>query len=277
VAYWVAVVARNAEQHLASTINSLLEQTLKPARIVIVDDGSTPKILSRFSSDYPETIRTIALPDKGYDIRRVPSNINKAWTALRDLDAHYFMISGDDCKYPADYARLVISMMDSDEGLAVASGRPSSGGNSTREHVPSGSGRIVRASFWSAVGGQYPQKAGWETWLLYKASQKGLKVKLLESLVYEHARPRGVSHQFKYWGAAMWTLGYHPLYAIGRILRNVIRRGLSRFGPLNMAIGYLEACMGSDDPFLVPFEPPLRKFVHHAQARAISELVSTLI
>jgi biofilm PGA synthesis N-glycosyltransferase PgaC len=278
VAYWVAVVARNAAKHLPSTINSLLEQTLRPSKIIVVDDGSTdatPDVIATFARKYPGLVKKVTLPDRGYDIRRVPSNINRAWSATRNVE-EYFMISGDDCEYPPNYARFITSKMREDKKLVVASGRPSSGGQVSQEHVPSGSGRMVRCTFWRRVGGRYPIKAGWETWLLYKAAQEGFRVRLFEKIVYKHNRPRGVSHQFTYWGAAMWTIGYHPLYAIGRIARNAIKGNMKTMGPLNMLRGYVTACLGSNDPFLTPFEPALRRFVHDEQARAITSLVCSV-
>lgn len=39
--YWILVVAKNAAKHLTMTLDSLTAQTLRPERIVIVDDGST--------------------------------------------------------------------------------------------------------------------------------------------------------------------------------------------------------------------------------------------
>ena len=279
MAYWVAVVARNAEKHLPSTINSLLGQTLRPREIIVVDDGSTDataEVIAKFVQKYPGIVRNVTLPDRGYDIRRVPSNINRAWRSAKS-EEEYFMISGDDCDYPPNYARFIASQMSDDMRIVVASGRPSSGGNVAQEHVPSGSGRLVRCSFWSKAGGQYPTKAGWETWLLYRAAQEGFGVRLFEKQVYKHIRPRGVSHQFTYWGAAMCTLGYHPLYAIGRIARNVIKGKMNRSGPLNMLRGYITACLGSDDEFLTRFEPELRRFVHDEQARTISRLVCSVL
>ena len=102
MSYWVAVVARNAAQNISSTLNSLLNQTLLPTRIVVVNDGSsdnTSEILTEKSREHP-IIQVLDRPDRGYDIRRVPSNINLAIESASDLQTDYLMISGDDCTYP---------------------------------------------------------------------------------------------------------------------------------------------------------------------------------
>jgi hypothetical protein len=132
---------------------------------------------------------------------------------------------------------------------------------------------MVRCSFWREVGSEYPLKAGWETWLLYEAAEKGLKVELLDDLTYEHTRPRGAGHQFVYWGAAMGTLGYHPLYAIGRITINAVKPPFAPKRALNMLRGYLQAQLGSSDAFISQYDHSLQSFIRQIQSRRISEVI----
>jgi hypothetical protein len=185
------------------------------------------------------------------------------------------MISGDDCSYPVDYAESLIQRMLDQPGIVVASGRPSSGGITNQEHTPSGSGRMVRWRYWKDVGG-YPIRAGWETWLLYKAQEKGLRVKLFEDLTFDHARPRGAKHQFIYWGAAMRTLGYHPLYAVGRITKNTMTRSIPLRGSLNLLRGYLQAGLDSEDSFMTAYEPSLRRFIRAWQVQRMVSVIGAL-
>ena len=276
MSYWVAVVTRNGANHLTRTLDSILDQTEKPTRITVVDDGSTddtPKILQKYR-ELNKSVIALTKPDRGYDIRRVPANINLACKRGADTEATYFMISGDDCIYPSNYSQSLTASFDSTPLLVVASGRPSTG---SREHSPSGSGRMIRASFWRDMGGAYPLKAGWETWLLYKAREKGFQVRLFDDLTYEHARPRGTEHQFVYWGAAMGTLGYDPLYALGRIAKNLFVRSVSVRGTVNMLRGYFAAELGSDDPFMSRFDKSLREFVKRGQQRRIAKIAARLI
>ena len=127
------------------------------------------------------------------------------------------------------------------------------------------------------MGELYPVKAGWETWLLYAASEKGLKVDLFDDIFFEHLRPRGAKHQFVYWGAAMQTLGYHPLYVVVRIAKNALVRSVGLKGSMNMFRGYLQARLGSDDSFISPFEQPLRQFVNRKQTHRIADVVASLL
>jgi stress-induced morphogen len=272
--YWVVVVARNAAKTITNTIESLLRQTIQPTKIVVVDDGSTDEtheILAAYSQKHQQ-ITIIDRPNEGYDIRRVPKNINLSLQSNIELETDYTMISGDDCEYPTDYCESVMSMMAQNPRLVVASGHPSQFGLQTYEHTPSGSGRIINTMFLKEIGFKFPVKAGWEAWLLYEASQSGYRTELLKGISYVHVRPRGAKHAFTYWGAAMYTLGYHPLYAMGRITKNAVKDSLR--SSMGLLRGYLTAKIGSSDPFLSPFEPSFRRFVHRQQSREISRVIS---
>ena len=275
IKYAVIVSARNAGSTIGLTVDSILRQSLQAVQVCVVDDGSTDETL-RILDKFRGRLRILRRPDRGYDIRRVPANFNLAY---RNLDAtiDYLMISGDDCVYPKEYAHSLISSMSLDPRLVVASGRPRTDGDVLREHSPSGSGRMIKHSFWRYVGGGYPVNVGWETWLLYKALQEGLRTEQYEDLIYEHLRPRGSMHQFTYWGSAMYCLGYHPLYALGRVSKNLFRTEVSFAGTMKILAGYMLALVGSSDPFISSFEPPVREIVREYQARRISNVVSHIV
>ncbi|MFI5448621.1 MAG: glycosyltransferase family 2 protein [Candidatus Bathyarchaeia archaeon] len=274
--YWVIVVGRNAAKTITNTIESLIHQSIQPTKIVVVDDGSTDgthEILSAYSQKYQQ-IKVIDRPNEGYDIRRVPKNINLSLQSNIELETDYTMISGDDCEYPTNYCESVMGLMTQNPRVVVASGYPSQFGLRTYEHTPSGSGRIIKTTFLKGIGFKFPVKAGWEAWLLYEALQSGYQTKLLRGIPYIHVRPRGAKHAFIYWGAAMYTLGYHPLYALGRITKNMAK-GHSLRSSVGLLRGYLTAKIGSSDPFLSPFGPSFRRFVHQQQSREISRVIST--
>jgi hypothetical protein len=136
---------------------------------------------------------------------------------------------------------------------------------------------MIRSSFWKEVGSSYPVQAGWETWLLCKAQEKGLEATLYNDLIYEHARPRGSKHQFAYWGAAMYTLGYDPFYALGRIAKNLVEGRVSAEGCMNLLRGYVKGLIGSSDPFISPFEASLRRFVRAQQRRRIANIARLVL
>ena len=277
--YAVIVSTRNGASTIRKTLNSILKQTLSAVKICVVDDGSTDetaRILTEF--DAKPGVRTVRRSTQCYDIRRVPANFNLAHVSLgRERTFDYLMISGDDCVYPTDYVNSIVSRMESDSATVVASGRPRTGSDILEEHSPSGSGRLIRYAFWCSVGGAYPVRVGWETWLLYRALQQGFKTELYVDLIYDHLRPRGSMHQFTYWGSAMYCLGYHPLYALGRIAKSLAKTEVAPNGCVSMFGGYLMGLFGSSDAFVSAFEPSLRNFVKSSQAHRITGIVSTAV
>ena len=71
--YNVIVTCRNSETSIESTLNSLINQSIKPEYIIVVDDGSsdnTNNILKDIQSKY-ENLYIITNPDFGYNIGRV--------------------------------------------------------------------------------------------------------------------------------------------------------------------------------------------------------------
>lgn len=276
----MCAVARNALTYLPQTLDSLLAQSSAPQRIIVVDDGSkdgTQRILDHYRTRYLGALEVLTLPDRGYDIRRVQHNINLAWaTASRsNLRTDFFMITGDDCSYPENYAEQLVSRMMADARIVVASGRPSGQFADSLDQLPSGSGRIIRCDFWKEIGGKYPIRAGGETWLIYKAMQLGLKASVFEDLEYQHLRPQGSEHQFADWGASMHNLGYHPLFAMGRVAKNLFERNVGLEGSVNMVRGYLQGALGSSDFYFGPFEDSLRKFINSEQRKRITRTIAS--
>jgi glycosyltransferase involved in cell wall biosynthesis len=85
--YNVIVTCRNSEKSIESTLNSLINQSIKPEYIIVVDDGSsdnTNNILKDIQSKY-ENLYIITNPDLGYNIGRVVYNLNKALKIAKKL------------------------------------------------------------------------------------------------------------------------------------------------------------------------------------------------
>lgn len=286
--YWVCVITKNGADFIGQTLASIFDQTSPPAFVVVVDDGSTdatPTILEDFSSRLRKgtsprvPLDVINLPDNGYDIRRVPANLNAAYAYVEEIGKtfEYSMVSGDDCAYPSDYCAVLLSEMD-DDHLVVASGDCETPPRLSDSKAPQGSGRFVRNSFWQTLGGRYPVRYGWESWLLFKAMQAGHRILNLSELRYHHLRPSGSVHKFTHWGLEMRALGYHPLVVLKRFVDEALGRGagsISLQGSLSMTMAYFLARLHDEDPYYVPFDEQLRSFVRNLQLdRLLNQLPS---
>lgn len=239
--YYAIVTCRNSENEIESAVNSLLRQTIKPRYIIVVDDGSTDNthnILEGLKLKN-DNIHVITNPDLGYDIGRVVKNWNNAINLARDLNLEvtdYHMISTDDTHYEEFYAEKIMRNMDSDNRIAVSSGNYDNNSYAT----PHGAGRFVRNSFFNNVLGRYPEKMGYESVILQMSLYHGFKNVVNNDARFSHTRQLGANHHFYEFGASMRTLGYHPLFVIGRFMQCFLTgRPIGRIGAIRMLYYYL--------------------------------------
>ncbi len=238
--YFAIVTCRNSENNIEQALLSLKAQTIVPLYVIVVDDGSkdrTAGILQRMQLDWP-SLHIITNPDLGYNIARVVSNWNKAIQYARDCHlppTTYHMISTDDTVYEPDYAEKVMRHMESDT-IAIASG------NYDAKHTiaPHGAGRFIRMEFFEKHHGLYPEKMGYESLILYSAVRHGYSFQVFNDARFQHTRPLGKNHHFYEFGASMRTLGYHPLFALGRFMTYLASGNpTGRLGAIYMLYYYL--------------------------------------
>jgi glycosyltransferase involved in cell wall biosynthesis len=222
---------------------SIKEQTINPEQVIVINDGSTDKtkdILDDMQKDWP-SLHVISNPDLGYDISRVVKNWNAAIKLNRNSGLQktdYHMIATDDTIYPPDYAKKIISYMDSNPSVAIASGNYSK----YRSVMPHGAGRFIRNSFFEKTTwhGYYPEQMGYESAILYEASHRGFTYIVIADAIFEHIRPLGETHKFYEFGASMRTLGYLPLFAAARFLKYFVTGEVTgRLGAIYMLYYYL--------------------------------------
>ena len=277
--YWALVTVKNGENTIAEAVQSIFDQTVKPSLLCIVDDGSTdstPQILSRLQGNESNT-KVITLADKGYDSRRIVHNWNVACDYVRSSGKEYdfLLISSDDVVLPKNYVQKLIEEMDKDPKLVVISG---SRGLEQSDYVslPEGAGRLIRISFFKEIGYRHPPYYGYEPWILYKALQSGYNVRKLAELEYDHNRTFGVGHKFIEYGPAMRCLGYHPLFVLARVARNIVSRktGISSSASMRMLFDYFYEGKWKDDPYFHYHEDRLRLFVRSMQKRRLLNRLS---
>lgn len=272
--YFAIVTCRNSENEIENAIISLLKQTIVPKYIIVVDDGSTdgtPRILERLKSDN-EGLYLITNPDLGYDIGRVVKNWNSAISLARKLSLEktdYHMISTDDTHYEASYSEKIMQKMDSDDKIAISSGNYDNNYYST----PHGAGRFVRNSFFEEFLELYPEKMGYESVILQMSLYHGFKNLVNNDARFSHTRPLGANHHFYEFGASMRTLGYDPLFVLGRFAQCFVTgRPMGRMGALQMLYHYLSynpKQVGYDSMY----DPEIRKAIRTRQRTRIMQIL----
>ena len=210
---YVFMPARDEEKNLPATLNSLINQTLKPFKIVLINDASidrTGEIAESYGVDVinlTDRHKSYSSPERGWMLSGV---WNHAFPVPDKTD--YIMQTGSDVILPLNYVEKLVGLMEQNNKLVIASGMIKN------EHFSSvrGVGRLYKAWYWNKYIGKFPRMYIGESYPLYKALSLGLHIQCFPELVMLTQRPTNL-YKAKY-GYAMRELGYFPLYALARCL-----------------------------------------------------------
>jgi hypothetical protein len=219
-----------------------------------------------------DTIHVITNPDLGYDIGRVVKNWNSAINLANDMNLEttdYHMISTDDTHYEEFYAEKIMSKMDDDDRIAISSGNFDDNSYAT----PHGAGRFVRNSFFDDVLGRYPEKMGYESVILQLSLYHGFKNTVNNDARFTHTRQLGANHHFYEFGASMRTLGYHPLFVLGRFMQCFLTgKPTGRMGAIRMLYYYL-SYKPKKEGYDSMYDPEIRKAIRIRQKTRIKQIL----
>ncbi len=267
----VAVIpARNEEENIGKLLSDLEEQSLKPVKVFITDDGSTDKT-AEICESFPFVVLSRRV-DRGYDAvgtTEIAKVFNESLRKINEFSksnkTDYVLFLGADLNLPRNYIEFLISRMEEDHQLVLTSGAlKGPGGFEAAKNYVHGAGRICKFSFWMDLGGLFPEKVGWESYPVFKAQSKGLKLKLFKELIFESIRPTGGRTDYFAYGQAMRAYGYFWVLAWGRTIKHIWFR--SPKAAVNMIKGYYSK---STDLY----DDELRKFINKSQKQRIRKIL----
>jgi glycosyltransferase involved in cell wall biosynthesis len=233
--YALITPARNEEKFIDDTIRSVIAQTVRPVRWIIVSDGSTDgtdEIVARHAAQHP-WIELARMPD-----RRDRSFAAKA-TCFNAGYAHLMPDSFDlignldaDITLTADYYEFLIGRFAADPRLGVAgtpyvetSDDPGRHSYSHRfadlNHV-SGAAQLFRRECFAEVGGYTPIRGGGIDWVaVTTARMNGWTTRtFLERVCFHHRKmgtaDRGAVRARFMHGREDYALGGHPAWQLLR-------------------------------------------------------------
>jgi glycosyltransferase involved in cell wall biosynthesis len=209
------VCARNEETRLGATLQSIVNQTVKPYEVIVVDDGSIDKTFNVASSFNCRVIKLAFHKDSFVGRPELAIRFNIGLSKVSCL-ADYVLIMGADSILPKHYIEFLLSQFYTNTNLKIASGCIPY--EASDDNQPRGSGRLVDAVWWRQLNGlRYPVVWGWEVWLQYKASSLGYEVKCCKELMFNVSRISNMSlRQVWCHGYSMNALGYFWIYALAR-------------------------------------------------------------
>ena len=122
IKYGVVIPARNEEKTIPYTLKSLWKQSIKPTKIVVVDDASLDKtatVAENMGAYVIRVKRKCKFPATGSPL--LAYIINKGLSALKDQKLDYVMIVGSGDIFPKHYVYDLVTRM-STENVVLASG-----------------------------------------------------------------------------------------------------------------------------------------------------------
>ena len=201
--FQIIIPAHNEEAYLSQTLQSLVEQSLLPNKIVVVNDGSTDgtqKIIDSFSEKY-SFIEGIHLDSTN---KHEPGSkvINAFYRGYESLRSDFDFIGKFDADIilPPDYFEKMSQLFFSDKKVGIAGGNLYIQKNSSWEFENisektkvRGPIKLYRKECFEAIGG-LKRSIGWDTVDGLLAEYHGWKIKTDTSLHVKHLKPTGIEY-----------------------------------------------------------------------------------
>jgi len=267
--YVVITPVRDEEAYMASTIECVAAQTIRPAEWIIVDDGSkdnTGKIIDEYAVRYP-WIRSVHRQDRGF--RKAGGGVvdafNDGYNALKCKDWKFIVKLDGDLTIEPDYFEKCFDEFERDPKLGVGGGVICYVVNGVKsfEAAPAfhvrGATKIYRKECWDGIGGFWPAP-GWDTLDEVKANSLGWNTRSFRNLHLLHHRETGSADGLwptlvKY-GRANYICGYHPLFMVSKCIVRLLQKPyiLGSIGLMyGFVTGYLKHIPQVDDPATIAY------------------------
>ncbi len=255
VKYVLITAAKNEESFIENTIQSVINQTIKPERWVIVSDGSTDQtnnIVEQYSSKN-KFIEFIALPPtKERNFGSKVNALNKALKQLEGIDFDFIGNLDADLTLDNRYYENVINRFHANPKLGVAGGivLDCFDNKVTPQNISlntvAGGIQVFRKQCFEKIGYYLPFKYGGEdAYMETSARMMGWEVQTLTDLKVLHHRPTGtgmgsLSKANLRNGKMFYTLGYSPIFFLVRCFYRIFDKPVLIGSTLNIT-GYLWA------------------------------------
>jgi glycosyltransferase involved in cell wall biosynthesis len=234
---WFVLVtpARNEAAFIGGTIRSVVAQTIRPVRWIIVSDGSTDgtdNIVQRYAAEHPwiELLRMPERRDRQFAAKA--HCFNAGYRKLDGVDFDFIANLDADITFEPGYFEFLLTKFAETPDLGVA-GTPFIESEDTLathtyshrfanlEHV-SGACQIFRRACFEQVGGYVPVKGGAIDWIaVTTARMQGWQTRTFTEKVCHHHRKLGTGNTRSalvpfHYGRKAYYVGGHPLWALLR-------------------------------------------------------------
>ena len=255
--YVLVTPARNEAQFIDSTIQSVVAQTMRPLKWVIVSDGSTDgtdEIVSRYAvaHEWIELLRMPEREERNFAGKAYAFSAGKA--RVDDLPYEVIANLDADISFEKDYFAFLLGKLADDPLLGVVgtpyvekTGECFDYNFTSLDHV-SGACQVFRRECYEGIGGYVPVKVGTiDCIAVITARMKGWKTRTFTGKLCQHHRKVGTAQSGPmkanfYTGAMDYAMGNHPLWQVFRIAYQMTRKPIVIRG-LALGAGYFWALL----------------------------------
>ena len=227
--------AHNEADLIEATIQSVVAQSVRPIRWVIVSDGSTDateEIIERYVREH-SWITLLKRPV--HSGRQFAAKAHAFNAGLELLEGETYDVVGNldaDITFESDYLEFLLRKLQDDPKLGVVGtpfldkhDQPENHSYNHRfaqlDHV-SGACQLFRRECFDEIGGYIPVEGGAIDWIaVTTARMKGWKTRTFTEKVCLHHRPLGTGNNSKWmvfwhYGRKAYYVGGHPLWILMR-------------------------------------------------------------
>ncbi len=279
--YVVITPVRNEVDRFPRTIASMVSQTRRPARWVIVDDGSTDGTgaVAEDAAGEHDWIRVLHRPDRG---RRLPGTgvmeaFHEGCLLVADLSWEYLAKLDGDLAFAPDYFARCLEHFEKDPRLGIGGGQVCKrvGDRLVVEtaddpafHVR-GATKIYRRACWEEIGGLV-RAPGWDSIDELKANMLGWHTRTFPDLKIRQLKDTGsADSHWQNWtknGLANYITGYHPLFLGLKCIKRLFKPPYV-IGSVGLAWGY---CKG----YLLGVAPAAeRELIRYVRRQQLNKLL----
>ena len=249
---YIVIPTFNAEATIELMLESLINQSFLPKKVIVVNDNSTDKtneIVSKFVKkiDWINSIETTSLEE------HIPgSKVIRAFNeGVGTLDEDYDII----CKFDSDiilpnnYLEQIVKLLNTDEKIGIVGGLAYVKKNnewiyekiSSKDHVR-GPFKAYRKACFIEIGG-LKESIGWDTADVMMARFYNWKVVTDKSLKVKHLNPTGKSYSKKskyFQGEALYKLRYGFILTVLSALKSALNKRSFKYF-VNTIYGFFRA------------------------------------